>query len=144
MTAPERQRAISQSRPVAAIETNTSRRRHFASRWLFHVSRAGIFACDGIAGGSGQLASTQQAIPRVEASIREAERLVDEQKLSFRQNAQTELNAKLSELSIVNKLHTNTVGGVVRAGEPLVEITPVEDNLRVEAKISPKHIETSE
>jgi len=112
----------------------------------------------------GQLASTQQAIPRVEASIREAERLVDEQKLSFRQNAQAELNAKLSELSIVdqslmaardrvvrtdlrspvegivNKLHTNTIGGVVRAGEPLVEITPVEDSLRVEAKISPKDI----
>ncbi|MCH8238890.1 MAG: HlyD family type I secretion periplasmic adaptor subunit [Proteobacteria bacterium] len=112
----------------------------------------------------GQLASTGQAIPRVEASIREAERLVDEQKLSFRQNAQTELNAKMSEISIVdqslmaardrvlrtdlrspvdgivNKLHINTIGGVIRAGAPLVEITPVEDSLRVEAKISPKDI----
>jgi len=112
----------------------------------------------------GQLASTEQAIPRAEASIREAERLIDEQKLSFRQNAQTELNAKLSELSIVNqslkaardrvvrtdirssvdgivnKLHTNTIGGVVRAGEPLAEITPIEDSLRVEARISPRDI----
>ena len=112
----------------------------------------------------GQLASTEQGIPRVEASIREAERLEDEQKLSFRQGAQTELNAKLSELSIVNqslkaahdrvdrtdirspvtgivnKLHTNTIGGVVRAGEPLVEITPIEDILRVEVQIPPKDI----
>ncbi len=112
----------------------------------------------------GQLASTEQGIPRVEASIREAERLRDEQKLSFRQGAQTELNAKLSELSIVNqslkaandrvyrtdirspvsgivnKLHTNTIGGVVRAGESLVEITPIEDILRVEVQISPKDI----
>lgn len=112
----------------------------------------------------GQLATTEQSIPRVEASIREAERLRDEQKLSFRQNAQTELNAKLAELAvveqsikaatdrvdrtdirspvagIVNKLHTNTVGGVVRAGEPLVEITPVEDSLRVEVRVPPKDI----
>lgn len=112
----------------------------------------------------GQLASTNQAIPRVEASIREAERLVDEQKLSFRQNAQTELNAKLAELSIVNqslkaaedkvertdvrspvagivnKLHTNTIGGVIRAGEPMVEITPIEDSLLVEVRVSPRDI----
>lgn len=112
----------------------------------------------------GQLASTEQAIPRVEASIREAERLSDEQKLSFRQNAQTELNAKLAEhavvleslkaatdrvdrtdirssvAGIVNKLHTNTIGGVVRAGEPLVEITPVEDTLSVEVRVPPKDI----
>lgn len=112
----------------------------------------------------GQLASTEQALPRVEASIREAERLSDEQKLSFRQNAQTELNAKLAEhavvqeslraatdrvdrtdirssvAGIVNKLHTNTVGGVVRAGEPLVEITPIEDTLRVEVRVPPKDI----
>lgn len=112
----------------------------------------------------GQLATTEQSVPRVEASIREAERLVDEQKLAFRQNAQTELNAKLSELTvvdqsikaasdrvertdirspvdgIVNKLHVNTIGGVVRAGEPLVEITPVEDALQVEVQIQPKDI----
>lgn len=112
----------------------------------------------------GQLATTEQSVPRVESSIREAERLVDEQKLAFRQGAQTELNAKLSELTvvdqsikaasdrvertdirspvdgIVNKLHVNTIGGVVRAGEPLVEITPVEDLLKVEVQILPKDI----
>ena len=112
----------------------------------------------------GQLASTEQAIPRIESSIREAERLIDEQRISFRQSAQTELNAKLSELSIVdqsikaatdrvdrtdvrspvsgivNKLHTNTIGGVVRAGETLAEITPIEDALRVEVQIQPKDI----
>ncbi len=112
----------------------------------------------------GQLASTGQAIPRIESSIREAERLIDEQKIAFQQAAQTELNAKLSELSIVdqsimaatdrvdrteirspvagivNKLHINTIGGVVRAGEPLAEITPIEDILRVEVQIQPKDI----
>ncbi|MCG8563439.1 MAG: HlyD family type I secretion periplasmic adaptor subunit [Hyphomicrobiales bacterium] len=113
---------------------------------------------------NGQLATTQQSIPRVEASIREAERLIQEQKLTFRQTAQTELNAKLAELSIVqqslkaakdkvlrtdmrspvegivNKLHVNTIGGVVRASEPLAEITPLEDSLLVEVRVPPADI----
>lgn len=112
----------------------------------------------------GQLATTEQSLPRVEASIREAERVVQEQRLSFRQTAQTELNTKLAELSVVNqsitaatdrvvradirspvegiinKLHVNTIGGVVRAGEALVEITPQEESLFVEVRIQPKDI----
>lgn len=112
----------------------------------------------------GQLATTKQSIPRVEASISEAERLIKEQRLSFRQTAQSELNTKLAELAVVresltaardkvvradirspvegviNKLHVNTLGGVVRAGEPLVEITPLEDALYVEVRVQPKDI----
>ena len=112
----------------------------------------------------GQIATTQQSIPRVESSIREAERLVQEEKLTFQQNAQTELNTKLAELAvvrqsltgaedrvnrtevrspvdgIVNKLLINTVGGVIRAGEPMIEITPIEENLFVEARIKPSDI----
>jgi len=112
----------------------------------------------------GQLATTEQSLPRVEASIREAERVIQEQRLSFRQTAQTELNTKLAELSVVNqsitaakdrvvradirspvegiinKLHVNTIGGVVRAGEALVEITPQEEALFVEVRIQPKDI----
>ena len=34
---------------------------------------------------------------------------------------------------IVNKLLMNTVGGVIRAGKPMIEITPIEENLFVEA-----------
>ncbi|MGI9383378.1 MAG: HlyD family type I secretion periplasmic adaptor subunit [Methyloligellaceae bacterium] len=112
----------------------------------------------------GQLATNGQSMPRVEASIREAERLIQEQKLTFRQTAQTELNTKLGELSIVqqslkaakdkvfrtdmrspvdgvvNKLHVNTIGGVVRASEPLAEITPLEDSLLVEVRVPPADI----
>ncbi len=112
----------------------------------------------------GQLATTQTSIPRAKAAIREAGRLAEERRLEFRQSAQEELNTRLSELSVVeqtlrgasdrvdrteirspvegvvNKLHVNTVGGVVRASEPLVEITPVEDDLLVEVRIQPKDI----
>lgn len=112
----------------------------------------------------GQLATTQTSIPRAKAAIREAGRLAEERRLEFRQSAQEELNTRLSELSVVeqtlrgandrvdrteirspvegvvNKLHVNTVGGVVRASEPLVEITPGEDDLLVEVRIQPKDI----
>ena len=112
----------------------------------------------------GQIAAADQAIPRVEASIREAEGLVEEQKLSFRQTAQAELTEKLAELEValqsmtgardrviradlrspvkgfVNKMHVTTLGGVVKPGEPLVEITPMEESLLVEARIAPRDI----
>lgn len=112
----------------------------------------------------GQLATTRTSIPRAKAAIREAERLAEERRLEFRQTAQEELNTRLSELSVVeqslraatdrvdrtevrspvdgvvHKLHVNTVGGVVRASEPMVEITPLEDDLLVEVRIEPKDI----
>ncbi|MGE0613636.1 MAG: HlyD family type I secretion periplasmic adaptor subunit, partial [Hyphomicrobiales bacterium] len=117
-----------------------------------------------IADLKGQVATTEQSLPRGESAVRETEQLVQEQKYKFRVEAQTELNTKLSELAIVqqslrgatdkvrrtdirspvdgrvNKLHVNTVSGVVRAGEPMIEITPIEDNLLVEVRIKPSDI----
>jgi membrane fusion protein, adhesin transport system len=39
---------------------------------------------------------------------------------------------------VVNKLHVNTIGGVVKSGEPLVQIVPLEDSLIVEARLAPQ------
>lgn len=39
---------------------------------------------------------------------------------------------------IVNKLYVQTVGGVIRGGEPLIEIVPVDKTVMVEARILPK------
>ena len=39
---------------------------------------------------------------------------------------------------MVNKLYVNTVGGVVRPGEPLVEIIPMDENLIAEARVATK------
>jgi adhesin transport system membrane fusion protein len=38
---------------------------------------------------------------------------------------------------IVNKLHVSTVGGVVKSGEPLVEIVPIDEAIAVEARLMP-------
>ena len=39
---------------------------------------------------------------------------------------------------VVNKIFVQTVGGVVRGGEPLFEIVPVEQSVMIEARIAPK------
>lgn len=117
-----------------------------------------------IADLDGQIKSSSESVPRLEAAIREAEALANEQTLKFRQDAQAELSQRTAELAvvaeslraardrvvradvrspvegIVNSLNVNTVGGVVRAGESLVEIVPVEENLLIEAKVRPSDI----
>jgi len=41
---------------------------------------------------------------------------------------------------IVNEINITTIGGVAPAGEPILELTPLDDELRVEAKILPKDV----
>ena len=41
---------------------------------------------------------------------------------------------------IVNTIHTTTLGGVVQPGEPIFEITPLNDELLVEVRIRPEDI----
>jgi len=50
----------------------------------------------------------------------------------------TELTAPVR--SIVNKIEVTTIGGVAPAGKPILELTPLDDELRVEAQISPKDV----
>ncbi|WP_207382947.1 HlyD family efflux transporter periplasmic adaptor subunit [Pseudaestuariivita atlantica] len=41
---------------------------------------------------------------------------------------------------VVNKLHVTTIGGVVKPGEEILQITPLGDELRVEARVRPEDI----
>lgn len=41
---------------------------------------------------------------------------------------------------IVNKVNITTIGGVIGPGDPILEVTPLDDELRVEAKVAPKDI----
>lgn len=41
---------------------------------------------------------------------------------------------------IVNKVLITTIGGVAPPGEPILELTPLEDDLQIEAEISPKDV----
>jgi adhesin transport system membrane fusion protein len=39
---------------------------------------------------------------------------------------------------VVNKLYFQTIGGVIRAGEPVAEIVPIDKTVMVEARVSPR------
>lgn len=39
---------------------------------------------------------------------------------------------------IVNTMNITTIGGVVRPGEDILEITPMDDTLLVEARVKPR------
>jgi len=117
-----------------------------------------------IADTEGQIATQNESIPKFEAAIREALGQVKEQEEKFRQEARTELSELEAELAVtqetlrgatdrvvradirapvdgvVNQINSNTVGGVVQAGQTLMEIVPLEDSLFVEAKIRPSDI----
>jgi membrane fusion protein, adhesin transport system len=51
-------------------------------------------------------------------------------------NKREELRAPMDGL--INKIHVQTIGGVVRGGDPLVEIVPTDHSIIVEAKLAPK------
>ncbi len=51
-------------------------------------------------------------------------------------NKREELRAPMDGL--INKIHVQTIGGVVRSGDPLVEIVPTDHSIIVEAKLAPK------
>lgn len=42
--------------------------------------------------------------------------------------------------AIVNEIMITTIGGVAPPGEPILELTPLDDDLRIEAKVSPKDV----
>ena len=113
---------------------------------------------------SGEVRAGSEAIARIEASLREAELQVQEQKELFRQDAVSEMTQKMAELSvvsetrrgaadrvkrtdiaspvdgIVNTLDINTIGAFVNAGTKILDIVPVDDKLLIEARIKPSDI----
>ncbi len=59
-------------------------------------------------------------------------------KLSQDQLARTHLTAPMR--GVVNKLSVTTIGGVVRPGEEILQIIPLDDELFIEARVKPQDI----
>ncbi|MFA5982730.1 MAG: HlyD family type I secretion periplasmic adaptor subunit [Methylococcaceae bacterium] len=113
---------------------------------------------------SGELNAAHLAIPRVQAALSEAKNKLLEQKTHFQSDAGKELNETKSELDrtsasvlalkdrvtrtriispvkgTVKQLKITTIGGVIQPGMDLLEIVPIEDQLLVQAEISPADI----
>ncbi|MAD42157.1 MAG: hemolysin secretion protein D [Arcobacter sp.] len=110
------------------------------------------------------ISAIQESLPRIISLIKEANSKVSEIKSSFKSKVKEELNKNVMELrrieissksaedsvlrtlvksptnGIVQNVFINTVGGVIKPGEKLVEIVPTDDTLLVEAKIKPADI----
>jgi adhesin transport system membrane fusion protein len=108
-----------------------------------------------------RLADLSYTIPRIQSALKEAQARKREAMLVFQSRAQGELGeagldaAKLNEAinalqdrsarsevvaplsGTVNKLYMTTIGGVVKSGEPLVQLVPTDAAIAVEARISP-------
>jgi membrane fusion protein, adhesin transport system len=112
----------------------------------------------------GQVAGVRATLPRAAAARDEAARRIDEKTATFRSEARAEMNKRAAELEAVTQkvvtgadkvtrtavrspvrgtikeIKVNTIGAVIRPGEDLIEIVPLEDTLLVEAKIRPADI----
>ena len=109
-----------------------------------------------------QIREIDASIPKSRAAIRELESRIAEATAQFRSEARTKLAEAQVELSrleeeisagqdrltrtavrapsrgVVNRVFTTTLGGVVRPGDPVVEITPLDDDITLEAMILPQ------
>jgi len=108
-----------------------------------------------------RLSDLTHDIPRTEAAVSELQRRRTEAVLRFRADAEREIGenevaiARLEEqisamadrsrrtevvapiAGIVQRLHVSTIGGVVRSGEPLVQLVPADQSIAVEARLAP-------
>ncbi|MEX1667807.1 HlyD family type I secretion periplasmic adaptor subunit [Zhongshania guokunii] len=112
----------------------------------------------------GELETVTITIPRLESSIEEARRKLSQIELDFRNEAKRELNEVLAEMSrfeqtqaaledrvsrttlrspvrgVVKRLYANSIGGVVKASDNVLEIVPLGDEPLVEMRIKPADI----
>jgi adhesin transport system membrane fusion protein len=101
------------------------------------------------------------SIPRLQAAVLETQARLSELVSRYKSEVRNELNEVSAALAntthvvsgeedrlartevrspvagYVNRLHFNTIGGVAKPGEPLLEITPSEGRVAVEARVRP-------
>lgn len=109
----------------------------------------------------GEVQILVSSLPRAQAALSESQQRQRELEVKFRREAQDELGKTELEMSrvrellakateqgirtevrspndgIVKNMKFNTLGGVIRPGDPIMEIVPTGDNLVVESKLNP-------
>ncbi len=112
----------------------------------------------------GELDSARLSRPRVKSAINEVSKKLKETKLAFVNKAKTELNQVASEIDrisetqtsledrvrrtevrspangTISRLMVNTVSGVIKPGEDIAEVVPLDDVLIAEVKVKPKDV----
>lgn len=110
-----------------------------------------------------ELASAEQSIPITQSELSEAQGKLEETRARLKNELLEELrkasleNKQLAERlkadadrmqrtdvpapvkGIVNRLYVHTIGGTVRPGETLAELTPMDEGIIVEGKVAPEY-----
>ncbi|MBY0430425.1 MAG: HlyD family type I secretion periplasmic adaptor subunit, partial [Rhodospirillales bacterium] len=109
----------------------------------------------------GQLNTIGPTVPRLQSALAEVKERIREENAKFSRAAQAQLPeievniARTRELlsqandqalrtqitspseGVIKNMRQNTIGGVVRSGEPIMEIVPLRERLMIEARLSP-------
>ena len=112
----------------------------------------------------GEAAQLAASIPRAQSAAQEAEQRIASRQAEISAAVVDELNKRHVELAslretlnaggdrvtrtelrspvrgTIQRIHISTVGGVVKPGEPIMEIVPLNDTLLVEARIRPADV----
>ena len=112
----------------------------------------------------GDLEAIAASLGKAEEAVREIERKLNLHKAEYESDINAEINKRRTELTslqamlsaggdrvtrtelrspvrgTVKRVIINTLGGVVRSGDPIMEIVPLGDTLLVEARIRPADI----
>lgn len=112
----------------------------------------------------GEINTINTAVPRANSAVVEAQQRISELRAKAKSDAQQELAAAKAEMDAlsqtvmagaqkvektqlkspvrgtVKQMKVNTIGGVIRPGDEIIEIVPLNDTLLIEARISPKDI----
>lgn len=113
---------------------------------------------------SGDLDTIKLTIPRIREAANEAQRRIGQRKAEYRTGILNEITKRRLELislteeitsgkdrvgrtdvrspvrGTIKQIIVNTVGGVIRSGEPILEVVPLDDALLVEVQIRPADI----
>ena len=108
--------------------------------------------------------SAKLSIPRINSEIRELRSKITSVRVDFRNDSRESLSETLGEISqvkelkntledevsrtkvispvdgIVKKIEVTTIGQVIKSGDSMMEIVPVDDKLLIEVKVKPRDI----
>lgn len=108
-----------------------------------------------------QIQEAESSLPRLRAAIAELDERIQDVTTRFRAEAQTELAQVRGDIErvdqeirgesdrvarteirapvdgVVNRIYVNTVGGVVRPGDPIAELTPRDEKVVIEGRVRP-------
>ena len=112
----------------------------------------------------GDIDALRLAVPRVRQAANEASQRIEQRQAEYRAQALDEMNSRRGELKslreimsagedrvtrtdvrspvrgTIKQINLNTIGGVVRPGDTILEIVPLDDTLLIEARIRPADI----